>query len=64
MYLPRSRALLMSPMMVCDKGIMVPIPSPCTARAPTSHQNPCAVLAKTEATMKTTSPQTKKARLP
>src|SRR5215208_4598628 len=46
MYLPRSRALMMSPIMVWESGMMVPIPKPCTARATTSHQKPCAAPAR------------------
>lgn len=54
----------MSPMMVCESGMMVPIPSPCIARAPTSHQNPCAVPARIEANMNTTRPPAKNRRRP
>ena len=43
-------------MMVCDSGIRVPIPMPCTARAAMSHQKFWAVPESTEPIMNTTMP--------
>ena len=37
-YFPRCRAGMMSPMIVCDRGMIVPIPSPWMARPSTSTQ--------------------------
>ena len=56
LYLPRSRGLMMSPIIVCESGMIVPIPKPWIARAPTSHQNPCAAPARIEPSIKMTSP--------
>lgn len=55
-YFPRCRAGMMSPMMVCDNGMSVPMPRPCTARPRTSVQKFGASPEITEPTMKTTSP--------
>ena len=46
----------MSPMIVCDSGISVPMPAPWMARAAMSHQKFWAKPDRTEPAMKTTSP--------
>lgn len=55
-YLPRCRGGMMSPMMVCDRGMIVPMPSPWMARAATRTQKPWARPATSEPSMKTTRP--------
>ena len=55
-YLPRCRGGMMSPMIVCDSGISVPMPRPCTARPATSIQKDWEKPAMSEPIMKTTMP--------
>ena len=55
-YLPRCRGGMMSPMIVWLSGIRVPMPSPCTARAPTRNQKFVAIPARIEPSMKIARP--------
>ena len=55
-YLPRSRGEMMSPMIACERGMMKPIPAPCTKRAKTRNQKFGAIPDRAEPTAKTTMP--------
>lgn len=55
-YLPRSRGLMMSPMMACESGCMVPMPRPWTARATIRNQKFGGRPQSTEPARKTTIP--------
>jgi len=52
MYLPRSRAGMMSAMIACDRIIRPPPPRPCTARHTTSSPNDCENPAPADASVK------------
>src|SRR5439155_26428804 len=51
-YLPRSRGEMMSPMIACERGMMKPIPAPCTKRAKARNQKFGAVPDRAEPTAK------------